>query len=203
MESIIGKKYGKLTVISESDRRDKSRCILFECRCECGNTTYVRSTTLRAEPIAISCKKCINLISGLSNTLLGKRHQYMMTRCYNKNNSSYQNYGGRGIKVCKEWHDVRNFIKDMENGFKPSLSLERMNNDDDYHPDNCRWATKKEQNENRSSNKAFIATSPDNIKYESNNQTKFALEHGLSRKQITACLSGKNKSHKGWKFERA
>jgi hypothetical protein len=73
----------------------------------------------------------------------------MMTRCYNKNTKDYKNYGGRGIQVCERWKNYENFLNDMGRKPSPELTLERKDNDKDYEPGNCKWATRRDQQFNR------------------------------------------------------
>ena len=83
-------------------------------------------------------------------------HDHMKQRCSNKNNTVYHCYGGRGIKVCKEWQEYLPFKKwSLENGYKDNLQIDRINNDGDYAPDNCRWITITEQSRNRSTNVTY------------------------------------------------
>ncbi len=128
----------------------------------------------------------------------------MKARCLNSNYPQFKDYGGRGVEVCERWMDFANFLEDM--GERPEgLTLDRINNDGDYEPCNCRWATRKEQNQNRRDQKnqyLFIAMDSQGTMIASNNQSEFARQYGLNVSHINDCLNGRYKSHKGWRFKR-
>lgn len=79
----------------------------------------------------------------------------MMNRCFNKKQSEFKNYGNRGIVVCERWKNINNFIEDMYPTYIKGLVIDRINNDGNYEPSNCRWVTQKENSNNRRSNKIF------------------------------------------------
>jgi hypothetical protein len=94
-----------------------------------------------------------NYKHGLWNHPLYNHWNAMRNRCLSVNNKQYHNYGGRGIKICDRWiNSIENFIEDMQDTYKPGLTLERKDNDGNYEPNNCKWATHEEQSENTSTN---------------------------------------------------
>lgn len=154
---MIGKKYGRLTVLEECDKRGKSRCAFYKCRCECGNITYVDGSALRkgnTKSCGCSRKKNHFQTHGKSKTRLYRIWQGMKTRCYNKKSSDFQYYGAKGIKICQGWlDDFTNFYKwAMDNGYKENLTIDRINSANNYDPDNCRWIILEKQQANKKNN---------------------------------------------------
>jgi hypothetical protein len=111
--------------------------------------------------------------------ILYRRWKDMRNRCNNPNNSSYKNYGGRGIKVCKRWTKFENFRDDMLSTFNPKLSLDRIDNNGDYSPDNCRWTNQIVQGENRRSTKPLL------YKGKKQSLSAWAREVGLKRSTVS------------------
>ena len=141
-----------------------------------------------------------NIKHGCSGTSEYGSWEAMIQRCRNPNDKRYKDYGGRGISICARWLDFRNFLADM--GKRPKgLTLERINNDGNYTPKNCTWATLKEQQHNTRRQKPFLALGPHSQIETPRCQLSFAKKWGLSPFCINKCLRGKRIHHRNWKFE--
>jgi len=172
-EDLIGNVFGRLTVVSLYDNnisplkegmvdtrsaRTKN-AIKFNCKCECGNEAVVIKSYLTSRDTK-SCGclyKGVNKIHGMRYTSEYRSWNGIKSRCYNKNNLFYKDYVGRGITVCNRWKgSFENFFEDM--GKKPTYlhSIDRIDNDKGYFPNNCKWATKKEQARNRRNSNSII-----------------------------------------------
>ena len=164
VKDIAGQQFGRLTVLSLDSIRQrplKRRGTLWLCQCTCGAKCIVRGTHLQSgNSQSCGCMKreLARELASTQNTTHGHARGSisptysvwigMRKRCQNKATNGYLRYGGRGISVCERWHKFENFLADMGER-PPGRTLDRINNDGNYEPGNCRWATLEEQNLNR------------------------------------------------------
>jgi len=159
-KNLLGMVFGRLSVTSKTEERDGTGSILWECTCDCGSTVRVTSPSLlRGNTKSCGClrkEKFHNRKHGLSHHKLYGVWEGMIQRCYNPRNKKYALYGARGIGVCSEWRQNFQAFYDwaVQNRYpvgdkRQGLSIDRLDNDKDYSPENCRWASYSEQNANR------------------------------------------------------
>lgn len=146
--------FGRLKVIEEHGR-DKHGFVLWKCKCECGNETIVSGSALKSgHTTSCGClmrKKCGDRTRkhGDSQTTLYHLYYNILSRCENPKTPMYEHYGGRGIKICREWHSWETFKDWAEaNGYRKGLTIDRINVNGDYEPGNCRWVTRSKQMRN-------------------------------------------------------
>lgn len=156
IKNIVGNKFGRLTVMSFAGTSSgRSR---WDCRCDCGNTIIVVGGSLISGNTK-SCG-CFNLEGRRNRKLTHGQHGspeyntwgHMIARCERPSCKDFQYYGARGIKVCDRWREFSNFFADMGKKPSPKHSIDRINNNGNYEPSNCYWATHKEQMRNRRTN---------------------------------------------------
>lgn len=155
---LTGQKINRWTVISEGGR-NKDGDIKWHCKCECGTVREVSSKALRkGKTHSCGCFKKERATkhghaSNGADTRIYRIWHGMKNRCHNKNVKDYENYGGRGIKVCEEWLEFKNFLNwSLENGYMDNLQLDRKDVNGNYCPDNCRFVTNKANCNNRRNN---------------------------------------------------
>lgn len=202
---LTGKRFGRLIVLKRVPN-DNHGNVNWECLCDCGNKKIIRGAHLRGGlTSSCGCYNHENIVSlgkkwGGHNKIHGMKHSRlydlwsnMKARCYNPKTDSFEWYGAKGIKVCKEWkHDFLKFYKwAMANGYKENLSIDRLDNTKDYSPENCKWSTMKEQQNNRSNNHIVNFNGATYTLAEL--ADKFKIDYFLLR----------NRLKRGWTIERA
>lgn len=167
-KDITGQKFGMLTALefSHVEKKNNNRRTYWVFQCDCGEIKVLRVDQVKSgNTLSCGCHKQVtdannlnrqgskpkyNYIGKLEDCVLYSRWHGMIRRCYNRNFIQYNNYGGRGIKVCDEWlHDFSTFFNwSMNNGFSEELEIDRIDNNGNYCPENCRWITHKENMQN-------------------------------------------------------
>lgn len=203
---LTGQKLGRLTVVG---KKKVNGLFYWDCICDCGETTTVVAGALTRKHKPTRSCGCIHRETIKAN--FGEKHACfkhghstgykrskalsvwsgMMRRCYKPKEKAYKNYGARGITVCDRWHKFENFLEDM--GQPPEgLTIERIDNEKGYSPENCRWATPLDQVLNRRANLNFTINGKTKI------LSQWAEEHGINYFSLYSRVK-----KLGWEIERA
>lgn len=192
---LSGQKFNRLTVIEKAYVKNKRTYWL--CECECGNKTIVMGTNLtRFHTKSCGClqkEKHIGLIHGLSNHRLANIWCLIKKRCLNEKDKIYKYYGAKGITICNEWKNDFKVFYDwaINNGYEDNLSIDRIDVNGNYEPNNCRWVDKKTQTRNTTTNKYYT------YKNETHCIGEWAEIYNIRRGTLWDRLN------KGWSIERA
>lgn len=167
MKDLKGKRFGRLTVIEKAGN-SPSRCIRWLCKCDCGNECMPESRNLlngsiqscrcyQKEKASEGKKYDFITIHKSKNPRIYRTWINIKSRCLNPNATKYQNYGGRGIIICDDWDkSFKSFYEwSISNGYTDKLTIDRIDVDGNYCPENCRWITNKEQQMNKRTNKSY------------------------------------------------
>lgn len=153
---ITGERFGRLVALHPTSQR-RSGKVMWLCQCDCGNTTLATSNSLKTgNTRSCGClyrETIARRKHGMTGTRIYRIWKAMRSRCLNVNHKNYKQYGGRGINICDEWLDddgFQNFYEwSMKHGYADNLTIDRIDVNGDYTPNNCRWITQHEQTRNK------------------------------------------------------
>lgn len=158
-EDLTGRRFGRLIAKEHVLDSPEHKGGGWICQCDCGNKCFTRTNSLKSgKTTSCGCysreSASVNkraMTHGLSKSRLYITWRNMRVRCSNKNDREYKHYGGRGIQVCPEWRDSFEAFRDwaLANGYQDDLTIDRIDVDKDYSPDNCRFITRSENNKTR------------------------------------------------------
>ncbi len=190
---LLGQRFGRLLVTLLDERRAINGERYWKCICQCGNICLVTTSNLRRGNVrSCAClQREANTTHGRSHSAEYKTWEAMRRRCMKPKDKNFHSYGGRGITVCERWQKFEHFFTDMGEKPTPKHSIDRIDNEGPYSPDNCRWATQQEQCQNRRGNLYLT--------YEDRRQTitEWARESGLKIGTLFWRI------HRGWSIERS
>jgi len=189
---LTGKVFNRLTVLGDFGDRDNQNKIKWKCQCICGAIKYISGPQLKSgKTKSCGCLQTENRIKhGQWKHPLYNIWKGMVDRCTKENTHNYKDYGGRGITVCDRWLDVNNFIEDMST--RPEgTSIDRIDNNGNYEPSNCKWSTDKEQSNNRRSSRY--------LEYNGESKTLVDWSRDTGIKQTTIG----ERLRRGWTIEQA
>lgn len=202
--NLVGQKFNMLTVLEFYDvQNGMSRWL---CRCDCGKILPVYGRHLKSgNTMSCGCyhkihNKEYSYKHGGSKTRLYTIWCDMKSRCNNLKERSYRWYGGKGIKVCEEWKDFTKFREwALNNGYEENLTIDRIDSNKDYCPENCQWLTLKENNEKDKRRYHGIAFNDNGEKEEFRSLKEFAQRHGYNASSVRSSVKIKRK-YKDWNF---
>lgn len=189
---LAGQRFGMLTVIERVPDRTTGvkPCVMWLCRCDCGSIKAVSGSSLRGcTTVSCGCKKITH--HRANKERLYNTWKCMRQRCHNPNNPSYPHYGGKGVKICEDWQEYIGFRTwALSNGYSDELSIDRIDVNGDYCPENCRWVDDKVQMNNQSRNRKIFF---DGKQY---TMSQLADKLGLSYSAI------QHRIERGWDIDR-
>lgn len=198
MVDLVGQRFGRLSVVARAEPYVNlgREYPTWKCTCDCGNTAMVVQARLRSgKTTSCGCyKKTATRTHGHASggrcSPTYNTWQDMIDRCSDANDQAWGNYGGRGIRVCERWLTFANFLADMGER-APGMTIDRIDNDGNYEPGNCRWTTRVEQNRNTRAVKLSPEAAREIRASVGKTAAQLAREHNVSKAAIKAVRAGR------------